>query len=148
MPYQPPHRLTDKTVQYINRGHGKLRIRKNTFNKHYQQTWKEQIKKEKCKHKAEEVNWNISMRVMYWYIKSHLEAAYLLQSSNTAAFLPDLAGKDEKQTLKDIVIPHISDIQKLAALPAAPIIIDQEEALSSELSSAPEKHSVKENTQQ
>jgi len=50
MPYQPPHRLTDPTIQYIDRGHGKLRIRKNTFNKHYQQTFKEQIKKEKIKH--------------------------------------------------------------------------------------------------
>jgi hypothetical protein len=28
--------------------------------------------------KAEGVNWNISMRVMYWFIKSHLEAASLL----------------------------------------------------------------------
>ena len=77
--------------------------------------------------KAEDVNWNISMRVMYWYIKSHLEAAYLLQSSKTAAFLPDLAGKDEKQTLKDIIIPHLNDIQKIAALPK-PIIVDQNEA--------------------
>ena len=31
----------------------------------------------KTRAKAEEVNWNISLRVMYWYIKSHLEAAYL-----------------------------------------------------------------------
>lgn len=81
----------------------------------------------KTRNRAEAPNWNISMRVMYWYIKSHLEAAYLLQSSKTAAFLPDLSGKDEKQTLKDIVIPHISDIQKLAALPKAPIIIEQED---------------------
>jgi hypothetical protein len=81
----------------------------------------------KTRSKAEGVNCNISMRVMYWYIKSHLEAAYLLQSSKAAAFLPDLAGKDEKQTLKDIIIPHISDIQKMAALPKAPIIVDQNE---------------------
>lgn len=81
----------------------------------------------KTRNKAEDVNWNISLRVMYWYIKSHLEAAYLLQSSKTAAFLPDLAGKDEKQTLKEIIIPHIGDIQKMAALPK-PIIIDQNEA--------------------
>lgn len=80
----------------------------------------------KTRNKSEDVNWNISMRVMYWYIKSHLEAAYLLQSSKTAAFLPDLAGKDEKQTLRDIIIPHISDIQKMAAL-KAPIIIEQNE---------------------
>jgi len=80
----------------------------------------------KTRNRAEEPNWNISMRTMYWYIKSHLEAAFLWQSSKTAAFLPDLAGKDENQTLRDIIIPHISDIQKITALPAAPIIIEQE----------------------
>lgn len=80
----------------------------------------------KTRNKAEVVNWNISMRTMFWYIKTHLEAAYLLRSSKAAAFLPDLAGSDEKQTLKDIIIPHISDIQKMAALPKAPIILDQE----------------------
>lgn len=79
----------------------------------------------KTRNKAEEVNWNISMRVMYWYIKSHLEEAYLRQSSKVAAFLPDLTGKEEGQTLKDIIIPHINDIQKLPALPRK-IIIDQE----------------------
>ncbi len=80
----------------------------------------------KTRAKSESVNWNISLRVMYWYIKSHLEAAYLLQSSKVAAFLSDLSGKDEKQTLKDIIIPHLGDVQKLAALPKIPIIIDQE----------------------
>jgi hypothetical protein len=84
----------------------------------------------KIRAKAEGVNWNISMRVMYWYIKSHLEAAYLLQSSKAAAFLPDLAGKDENQTLKDIIIPHIGDVQKMAALPKAPIIVDQDREAS------------------
>ena len=80
----------------------------------------------KTRAKAEEVNWNISLRVMYWYIKSHLEAAYLLQSSKAAAFLSNLTGKDEKQTLKDLIIPHIGDIQKMSALPKAPIIVVQE----------------------
>jgi hypothetical protein len=84
----------------------------------------------KTRAKAEEVNWNISLRVMYWYIKSHLEAAYLLQSSKAAAFLPDLAGKDDRLTLKDIIIPHIGDIQKMAALPKAPIIVEQEKETS------------------
>lgn len=81
----------------------------------------------KTRNKAEEVNWNISMRVMYWYIKTHLEEAYLRQSSKAAAFLPDLSsGSEEGKTLKDIIIPHISDIQKLPALPKSAIIIDQE----------------------
>ena len=41
----------------------------------------------KTRSKAESINWDISMRVMFWFIKSHLEAAYLLQSSKTVAFL-------------------------------------------------------------
>jgi hypothetical protein len=79
----------------------------------------------KTRAKAEEVNWNISLRVMYWYIKSHLEAAYLLQSSKAAAFLPDLTSKDEKQTLKQYILPHLSDMQNLAALPNKAIIVNQ-----------------------
>ena len=35
-------------------------------------------------------NINVSMRAMYWYIKSHLENAYAMQSSRVAAFLPDM----------------------------------------------------------
>ena len=63
----------------------------------------------KTRSKAEAVNWNISMRVMYWFIKSHLEAAYLLQSSKTAAFLPCIASKDGEKTLKDVIIPRINE---------------------------------------
>lgn len=81
----------------------------------------------KTRNRAEAPNWNISMRVMYWYIKSHLEAAYLLQSSKAAAFLPDLSRKDEKTTLKDIIIPHLSDLKALTEIPSRkPIIIEQE----------------------
>ena len=70
----------------------------------------------KTRSKAEAVNWNISMRVMYWFIKSHLEAAYLLQSSKTAAFLPYIASKDGEKTLKDVIIPRINELQRLDAL--------------------------------
>ncbi len=67
--------------------------------------------------RMESVNWDISMRVMYWFIKSHLEAAYLLQSSKTAAFLPYIASKDGATVLKDILIPRLKEVQQLAALP-------------------------------
>jgi hypothetical protein len=70
----------------------------------------------KTRSNAETVNWNISMRVMYWFIKSHLEAAYLLQSSKTAAFLPYIASKDGEKTLKDVIIPRINELQRLDAL--------------------------------
>ncbi len=78
--------------------------------------------------RMETVNWDISMRVMYWFIKSHLEAAYLLQSSKTAAFLPYIASKDGATLLKDILIPRLNEVQQLAALPErkAEKIIDVE----------------------
>ena len=68
------------------------------------------------------------MRVMYWFIKSHLEAAYLLQSSKTAAFLPYIASKDGEKTLKDVIIPRMNEVQQLAALPDKPAqrVIDVE----------------------
>jgi hypothetical protein len=68
----------------------------------------------KTRSKAECMNWNISMRVMYWFIKSHLEAAYLLQSSKTAAFLPYISSGDGSRTIKDFVIPRLSEIQRFA----------------------------------
>jgi hypothetical protein len=74
----------------------------------------------KTRSKAECVNWDISMRVMYWFIKSHLEAAYLLQSSKTAAFLPYIASKDGAKVLKDVIIPRMNEVQQLAALPESP----------------------------
>lgn len=42
----------------------------------------------KTRAKAEEVNWNISLRVMYWYIKSHLEAAYLPAEQQSGCLSP------------------------------------------------------------
>ena len=71
----------------------------------------------KTRSKAECVNWDISMRVMYWFIKSHLEAAYLLQSSKAAAFLPYIATKDGSHTIKDLIIPRLGELQRLLALP-------------------------------
>ena len=71
----------------------------------------------KTRSKAECVNWDISMRVMYWFIRSRLEAAYLLQSSKAAAFLPYIATKDGSHTIKDLIIPRLGELQRLLALP-------------------------------
>ncbi len=78
--------------------------------------------------RAECLNWYISLRVMYWFIKSHLEAAYLLQSSKTAVFLPYIAMKDGATVLKDVIIPRLNEVQQLAALPEKRVerIIDVE----------------------
>ena len=68
------------------------------------------------------------MRVMFWFIKSHLEAAYLLQSSKTVAFLPYIAFGNGSETLKDRVVPMLNEVQHLAALPknSASKVIDVE----------------------
>jgi len=66
--------------------------------------------------RREEINWAVSMRVMFWFMKSHLEMAYLLQSGKTTEFLQYIqTGKD--QTLKDLVIPRLDELKQLAALP-------------------------------
>jgi hypothetical protein len=79
----------------------------------------------KTRSKAESINWDISMRVMFWFIKSHLEAAYLLQNSKTVAFLPYIATGDDSRTVKDL-IPMLNQLQHLDALPKPSVIIDQE----------------------
>lgn len=44
----------------------------------------------KPERRTERINLRVSMRAMLWYIKSHLETAYAMQSSRVAAFLPDM----------------------------------------------------------
>jgi len=44
----------------------------------------------KTENRHEQVNLQISMRVMWWYIKTHLESAYAMQSSRVAGFLADM----------------------------------------------------------
>ena len=64
----------------------------------------------------EEINWAVSMRCLWWYIKSHLEMAYCFQSSKTTEFLPHIQVSEGK-SLKDIVVPRLSELKQLAALP-------------------------------
>lgn len=40
--------------------------------------------------RTEHIDLNVSMRAMYWYIKSTLENSYAMQSSRVAGFLPDM----------------------------------------------------------
>lgn len=74
----------------------------------------------KKRNSEEKVNWNISMRVMYWFIKSHLEAAYLTQSSKTAAFLPYISTGESGQPLHRVIIHNLEKIQGLPALTEIP----------------------------
>jgi hypothetical protein len=69
----------------------------------------------KTRNKTEAINWNISLRVMHWFIKSHLESAYLTQSEKTVAFLSYV--KAGNVTLAKVVLANLERIQKLPALP-------------------------------
>jgi hypothetical protein len=54
--------------------------------------------------RVERVNLAVSMRAMYWYIKTHMETSYAMQSSRVAAFLPDMVtpgGNRYFDTLKE-----------------------------------------------
>jgi len=44
----------------------------------------------KPERRIEHPNMQVSMRAMYWYIKTHLESAYAMQSSRVAGFLSDM----------------------------------------------------------
>lgn len=63
--------------------------------------------------RREYVDLKASMRAMYWYIKSHLETAYAMQSSMVAGFLPDIVTNNNERYF-DTVIHRVSEF---AALP-------------------------------
>jgi hypothetical protein len=50
----------------------------------------------KDKH-GETINWNVSMRNLYWYIYTHLSQAYVQQSSKFTEFLPNIINKDGRK---------------------------------------------------
>ncbi|MCJ7632456.1 hypothetical protein MUP77_08700 [Candidatus Bathyarchaeota archaeon] len=53
--------------------------------------WNKAVKNSpKSDRRIEQPNLAVSMRALYWYIKSHLESSYAMQSSRIAGFLPDM----------------------------------------------------------
>jgi len=72
------------------------------------------------KSQREEVDWRISLRVMFWFIKSTLEVSFLWRIHKTVAFLPFLRNaKDEP--MATMILSRIEQIQfmELPALPSA-----------------------------
>jgi len=69
------------------------------------------------RNRREEVNWQVSMRMLFWYLKTNLENAYLMQFDKTTAFLPFIVGSDGQTKLKDIIIPRLERVSELLALP-------------------------------
>jgi hypothetical protein len=76
--------------------------------------------------RGEEINWAVSMRVLYWFLKSFLESAYLMQFDKTTAFLPWIVGSDGKTLLKDVILPRLSKISEFEALPTEEEMQEQE----------------------
>ena len=68
--------------------------------------------------RLEGINWKISMRAMYWYIKTHLETAYAMQSTKTVAFLGFIQSADPNKTLKDYILPQLKRFAQLEVRPA------------------------------
>jgi hypothetical protein len=75
------------------------------------------------------VNWRVSIRVLYWWLKSHLEYHYLSQSSKTAMFLPFIQGANGK-TLEKMLIPRLGEIAQGQLMDNSPTVEpDSEKAL-------------------
>ncbi len=54
----------------------------------------------------ETINWSVSMRTLYWWLKTHLEMTHLQNLDKTTMFLPFIMNAEEK-TLADVLVPKI-----------------------------------------
>lgn len=77
----------------------------------------------------EEINWAVSMRVLFWFLKSFLESAYLMQFDKITAFLPWIVGSDGKTRLKDVIIPRLARISEFQALPSEDQVREEEKRM-------------------
>jgi hypothetical protein len=91
--------------------------------------------------KREEINWAVSMRVLFWFLKSFLESAYLMQFDKVTAFLPWILGDDGKTQLKDVIIPRLSRISEFAALPSEDQMKQEEREMAKKIIDAPKEAS-------
>jgi hypothetical protein len=78
------------------------------------------------RNRQEEINWQVSMRVLFWFLKTNLENAYLMQFDKTTTFLPFILGFDGQTKLKDIIIPRLERVSELQALPGKDSVITEE----------------------
>ena len=68
--------------------------------------------KKKRKGKPHEIDWRLSIRLLYWYIHYQLAWVYANQSSPVVAFLPHIAVNGDT-TLKDVIIPQMDNLKAL-----------------------------------
>jgi hypothetical protein len=62
--------------------------------------------------KPPEIDWRLSVRLLYWYIHYQLAWVYASQSSPVVAFLPHIA-VDREKSVKDVVIPQMEHLRAL-----------------------------------
>lgn len=65
----------------------------------------------------EQVNWRISMRALWWFLKTHLEMGYVMQSAKAVALLPYIVNAQDR-TLKELVLPQIVRSGQFESLPS------------------------------
>jgi len=66
----------------------------------------------KKRNKLETINWQISMRILHWYIKDSLAMSYAMQSQKAVAFLPYIQ-TSATETVKDVLLPRLSLLKAL-----------------------------------
>jgi len=88
----------------------------------------------------EEINWAVSMRVLFWFLKSFLESAYLMQFDKTTAFLPWIVGSDGKTLLKDVIIPRLNHISEFQALPSEDQVREEEKRMAKKIIDIPKQN--------
>jgi len=66
----------------------------------------------KKRNKPETINWQISMRILHWYIKDSLAMSYAMQSQKAVAFLPYIQ-TSTTETVKDVLLPRLSLLKAL-----------------------------------
>jgi len=64
------------------------------------------------KGKSAEIDWRLSIRLLYWYIHYQMAWIYANQSSPVVAFLPHIAVSGN-ETVKDRVIPQMENLKAL-----------------------------------
>lgn len=60
----------------------------------------------------EHVNWATSMRAMHWFIYTHLNSAYAMQSGKAVAFLGYILN-NKGQQIKSMILPQLTEYQAI-----------------------------------
>jgi hypothetical protein len=71
--------------------------------------WNKALKTKRYSDPGEEsINWAVSMRTLYWWLKTHLEMTHLQNLDKTTMLLPFIMNAEEK-TLADVLVPKITN---------------------------------------